>query len=306
MFQSRPACVGEVRSTVALGRGGGEEAQRMLQRVGRGGEAGSRQPRRDDARVRRPSRMEGLRHGAEVGDQAGALRGAERDRLRRLVRIEAAQRGAGRSGGDGAEDARGVPALLVVLLGIAALQVGPHLVARDIGRGELRAGGAQRLALGQDGRHQHGARVAAQSHVVVVERVRGGAVDPGGLGGRHARAGQVEGGVARGRSQRLQQDARRVLDAARDQGADAVGKAGVHHGEGVGGDVGEAQGGHERAERTGQAFGRGFGHGARLLWAAADRCRSRLGLQGCRSKIPCRGGECDRICDGDGSIAQSA
>ena len=254
LAEDRPVASGLGRRAavdVALGRDGREEAQRMLQRVRRGREAGGGKARGDDAGMRRASGVERLGHGAEVGDEAGALRGAERNRGGGLVGVEAAQRGAGRGRADGAEDARGVPALLVVLVGIAALQVGPHLVARDVGRRHLRAARLQRLALRQDGRHQHRARMAAQRHIVVVERVRGRAVDPGRLRRRHALAHQVEAGVSRRRRQRLQQDPRRVLDAAGDHGADAVGKAGMDHAQRVGGNGGKPQ----LARRTRRANG---------------------------------------------------
>ena len=123
--------------------------------------------------------------------------------VRRRLGIEPAQGGAGRRGADGAEDAGGMPALLVVLVRVAALQVGPHLVARHVGGRHLRPAGLERLRLGQDRRHQHRARMAAQRHVVVVERMRRRAVDPGRLGRRDAPADEVEAGIARRRRQRL-------------------------------------------------------------------------------------------------------
>ena len=89
--------------------------------------------------------------------------------------------GAGRGRADRAVQAGRMPALLVQQAGIAAEQLGPGFVAGDIGDDHVGAGGAERFGLGQDRRHQHGAGMAAQSHVVVVERMRRGAVDPGGF-----------------------------------------------------------------------------------------------------------------------------
>ena len=67
---------------IALGRNGTEEALRMFQRVGVGGEAGLRQSRGHDAGMRRLAGVERLRHGAKIGHDAGALRRPERDRDR--------------------------------------------------------------------------------------------------------------------------------------------------------------------------------------------------------------------------------
>ena len=93
--QDRPVCPSIRFAGAVLGalrRNGVQEALRVLQRVGIGGETGLGQTRRHDAGVRCLPGVERFRHGAEIRHQAGALRGAQRDRLRRLVRIQPAQR----------------------------------------------------------------------------------------------------------------------------------------------------------------------------------------------------------------------
>src|SRR5881275_3277040 len=73
---------------------------------------------------------------------------------------EAAQIGAGSAGTDRAEDAGRVPALPVVMAGVAARQLGPTLVAGDIGGEHLAAAEAEHLGLCDDRRHQHGRDMA--------------------------------------------------------------------------------------------------------------------------------------------------
>ncbi len=250
-----PALMGEFRSDLALRRDGRQEAQRMLQRIGRGGETRVRQPRRHHAGMRRAAGVIRLGHGAEVGDQPRAMRGAERKGMRGLVRVEPAQRCARCGRRDGAEDAGRVPALLVVLSSVAADKLGPDLEAGNIGRRQPRAADAEGLAFRQDRRHQHRARMAAQRHVVVVEGMRGGGVDQRCVRRGDALTRQVQAGVARRGRQHLAQDLRRLLHAARDHGADAVGKTGADHGErrrrhGI-----EAHLGYEAGERAGQCLG---------------------------------------------------
>src|SRR5439155_428195 len=70
-----------------LGRYGGEKALAVFERVGRGGEAGFGEARRDEAGMGRTPGMERLCHRAEIGHDATGLRGGERDRRgRRLWR----------------------------------------------------------------------------------------------------------------------------------------------------------------------------------------------------------------------------
>ena len=171
--------------------------------------------------------MERLGHGAEIRHQPGTLRRAERDRLRGLFRIQPSQRGAGGGGGDRAEDAGRVPALAVMRAEVARHQLGPDLVAGEEGGHHVAARAAQALRLGQNGRHQHRARVAAQRNVVVVERVGGRAVDPGGFRRGRRAAGEAQRGIAGAGREHLRQDARRILAPPGDHHADAVDEAGA-------------------------------------------------------------------------------
>src|SRR5262249_20987905 len=75
------------------------------------------------------------------------------------------------------------------------------------------------------------------------------------------------------------QDFGRVLDAARDEGGNAVRKAGAYHLQRIGGNEREAQIGHECAEGAGQ----GVGHGMRLL----SGCHGPVRVPAPRSRFVC-------------------
>ena len=96
--------------------------------------------------------------------------------------------------------------------------------------------------------------MTAERHVVVVERMRRRTVDPGRLRRRCPRAHKVEASIAGRRRQHLGQDLGWVLYAAGDHRADAIGKAGVHDAQGVGGNGGEPQLRDEGAEGAGERF----------------------------------------------------
>src|SRR6185312_14785187 len=94
--------------------------------------------------------------------------------------------------------------------------------------------------------------MTTQGDVIIVEGMRSGAVDPGGFRRGYAWAGKVEAGLAGGWRQHLVQEARRLLDAARDQRADAVGKAGLNDAERRRRNALEPDAGNETTERLGQ------------------------------------------------------
>src|SRR3546814_1338076 len=81
-----------------------------------------------------------LRHRAEVGHQASGHRGGYRHRCGRPVRIQPEQVRTGGGCPDRAEDARGMKALRVVLVAVAGRQLGPDLIAGDVGREDILAG----------------------------------------------------------------------------------------------------------------------------------------------------------------------
>src|SRR3546814_6699641 len=78
-----------------------------------------------------------LRHRAEVGHQASGHRGGYRHRCGRPVRIQPEQVRTGGGCPDRAEDARGMKALRVVLVAVAGRQLGPDLIAGDVGREDI-------------------------------------------------------------------------------------------------------------------------------------------------------------------------
>ena len=65
----------------------------------------------------------------------------------------------------------------MVGIGLTAMQFAPDLIAQHVGRQRPGAAHGRTLCFREDGRHQHGARVAIELHVVEVERMRAGAVD---------------------------------------------------------------------------------------------------------------------------------
>jgi hypothetical protein len=101
-------------------RDGREETLRVLERIHRGGKAGFGHPRRDQPRIGGAPGVERLGHRAEIGHQPARLRGGKRQRRRGFFRGEPAQPGAGRRRGDRAENPGWVPALAVVVAGVAA------------------------------------------------------------------------------------------------------------------------------------------------------------------------------------------
>ncbi len=214
----------------ALGRHRAQKSLAMLERVGRRGKADLGEPRRDYPGMRRPAGVERFGHRAEIGHDAAAVRGRERQGMGGARRIETAQQGASRRRADRAENAGRMPALAVMVAGIACGELGPGFVAGDIGREHVAARGAERLALGEDRRHHHGARMAAQrGDIVVIERMPGGAVDPCRLRRRRALAGEIQCRLAAGGRQRAaQQLGCRVLRPG-DHRGDAIGKADARH-----------------------------------------------------------------------------
>ena len=241
---------------VATGRHRRKKALRMLQRVGRRGEPGLDQPGGNDAGLGCATRMEWFGHGPEIGHDARALRSAKRNGECALLGGELVERRTGRRSGDGAEDPRGMPALGVIVLGIATGQVSPDLVSRSVGGHHVLPARAKRLGLGNDRRHQNGARVATQRHVVEVECVGGGAVDPGGIGRGCRAVPEHQIGRAGDRRQHLRQDPGRRLVASREHDADAVGEAHVDDVERRRGNLLELQVGDESAKLAGDV-----GHG---------------------------------------------
>ncbi len=129
--------------------------------------------------------------------------------------VQLAQLGTRRRRADRAIQPGRMPALLVQKPRIPPEQLGPGLIPGDIGGDHVRARGAQMLRLRQDGRDQHRAGMAAQRHVVIVQRMRRGAVDPGGLRGRGLARAERQCGRSVARCQRLASGCVRCLRRGR-------------------------------------------------------------------------------------------
>src|SRR5271166_4462718 len=103
-----------------------------------------------------------------------------------------------------------MPTFAVMVAGVAPGELGPGLVARDVGGEHGAPRGAVRLALGDDRWDEHGARMPPQrGDIVIVERVPGGAVDPRCLGCGGPLAGEVQARLAARRVPSLAQQLRR-------------------------------------------------------------------------------------------------
>ena len=75
---------------------------------------------------------------------------------------------------------------------LAAHQIGPDLIPRNIGVEHLLRRAAQFLTHGNDRRHEHGAGMTTQRHVVVIERVSRHTVQKRGFRRRGARRAEPE------------------------------------------------------------------------------------------------------------------
>ena len=129
------------------------------------------------ARLRGASDLKRLGHGAEIRHQPGGHRGGNRHRRRGALGIKPAQFGASRRRRDRPEHGGRMPALAMQRHAFAHQKLGPHFVAGNIGRQHLGAARSADLALGEDRRHQHGAGMTVERHVVVVQHMGGNAVD---------------------------------------------------------------------------------------------------------------------------------
>ena len=110
---------------------------------------------------------------------------------------------------------------------VAADQLGPGLVAGDVGDQHVRVARAEDLGFRHDRKHEHGGRVAAQGQgdVVIVERMRRRPVVPSRLRSRALLATEVKGRRAVSRRQDVLEDLRAGFRAAGNHRADAVDEA---------------------------------------------------------------------------------
>ena len=222
---------------LALRRDRMQETGAVLEHVRGRGEAQLGQLHRLNAGRSGAAGVQRFGHGAEVGDQPARHAAGQAQRPHAQLHRQFVQMRHRSGSGDGTEHTSRMPAFQMVLAAVAAVQLGPHFIADDIGAQQIGTGATQHMPLSQDGRRDDRARVAGQRHVVVVERVRGGAVDAGGLRTRQQNfferhrccraataAGEV--GVV------LEQNAHHRLGAAGEHGGGGVGDAGFGNREG--------------------------------------------------------------------------
>ena len=234
----------------------------MLERIERGRQARLRKARRDQSRLPGAANLKRLGHGAEIGDQACGHRGGDRHCGRNTGSIEAAQFGARRGCGDRPEHRRRVPALAMQRHRFPFQKFGPDLVACDIGRQHLGAARSARLALREDRRHQHGARMAVERNVVVVQNVRSNAIDQrrGFDRAPAARWNERSECAAASVTQFAIDERDRGVTRASDQNAEAIGNAAPRDTAAFGGNLAQAEIGDEAAKIDGES-----GH-ERLRW----------------------------------------
>ena len=183
----------------------------MLERDGARGEAVAREQRGEQAVARAMTDMQRLRHGAEVGLDAGGERGRDRKRGCGLRPVEPHQVARRRGGAEHAEGRGRMPALVVVVKVDAERDLALGFEAGDIGRDEVAAAGAGLSREREQRRQDRRRRMAAQGVVAVVEveRVRGGAVDQR----RIERVGAVGGAEHEARAARRRNDLPRIRAA---------------------------------------------------------------------------------------------
>ena len=188
-------------------------------------EAAFREQRGEHAVARGQARVQRLHHRPEVLLQARRRRRGDGQRVGGANGVESEEaRGAG-GGADRAERRRAVPAALVVARVHQPAQARLDLEADDVGVEHRTAGRGGQLGGRENRRHQRRARVRErdEAHVVVVERVRGGAVGERGVGRGRAAAHSPD-GTGRACRQRdgLADGASGGLDRSRQRDADRV------------------------------------------------------------------------------------
>jgi hypothetical protein len=129
--------------------------------------------------------VQGLRHRAEIGLGAGGERRGQRERSLGLRDRQLEEPRAGSRHGKHAYRRGRMPPLLRMARIHAAPDGGSGLVAGGVGEQQFPAAGAVRLGGGDERRNHYRRHVTAHAlgGVVVVERMRGGAVDPRRFGG---------------------------------------------------------------------------------------------------------------------------
>ena len=167
-----------------------------------------------------------LRHGAEVRLDAARERSRKRQRLGGARNVEPEKMRGRCRGSEGTERGRGVPPFVVMMKIDRTRQAHLGLDADDVSRQRPPARNLQLLAERKD-RRRHGCRVVPTQHardIVVVQRVRGRAVDQGRVQGARAMAGaEHERGPWRiGHAGSLEQNLRARLGDSRQRAADGV------------------------------------------------------------------------------------
>ena len=166
--------------------------------------------------ARRQPGMQRLDHRPEVLLQAGRLGRGDRERVSASAVASSPSSAAdGRGGADRPERGRAVPAALIVARIHRAAEPRFDLESDDVGVEQRAAGGAGQLRRREHRRHQRRARMRErdEAHVVVVERVRGGAVGERRVRARSPRRGARDDDTACAPARLA--IARRLDDAAR-------------------------------------------------------------------------------------------
>ena len=152
--------------------------------MGKRGESRLRPQRRLHGIAGREAGMQRLAHGSEVADIAAGHRIDDAERMGGPLRIEIEQLAARRRRPEGPDGAGGVPAAVERMARLrGAPELGHDLEADHVGVQHVAPRCIDGLGEREYGRHERHARMSDQApgHVVIVERMRGGAVDQSGI-----------------------------------------------------------------------------------------------------------------------------
>ena len=181
--------VGERLLGAEIGAVRQREALLAFDEIGPARKAARREPRRQQAVLRRLAGMERLAHRAELRLQPGGLRAGDAERARGGLGVEAEQAGAGRRGAETADRAGRVKAEIVMARAHRRADPAGGLVAGDKGGDHVAPAALALLGEGEQAGQDRDRRMARhrQVDVVVVERVPDRAVDQRGRQHRQPR-----------------------------------------------------------------------------------------------------------------------
>jgi hypothetical protein len=171
--------------------------------------------------------MQGFRHCTEISADSGRKRSGDGDGISCLFHREAIESCARRCRSNSAPDRRRMESPLVQVAGLNLLQQCPDLITRYIRCDRLGSVDAERPALRQDRRREHGTGMPIHGDIVIVEGMGSDAIDEGSVGWCQVATRRDFGGalVLRRGCDRVGDELHRRLADAGNHNGDAVGHA---------------------------------------------------------------------------------